>query len=128
MKQLVRQAAAFSSVGVLNSLLGLGVIWLAMMLGMSPTVANVLGYVVGLFVSYLLHRRFTFHGAERSLFQVLRFCAAVAICWGCNITVLLLGIHELGVSPYLMQVAGMVTYSVVFFLLCRAWVFKSISS
>ena len=124
MKQFTRQAAAFGSVGILNTAIGLGVIWFSMLLGATPVVANVLGYAVGLALSFSLNRSFTFRNSERVRPQLLRFAMAFAIAWGCNIAALLAGIHWAGLSAYLMQIGGMVTYTVLFFLLCRSWVFR----
>lgn len=128
MRDALRQALRFGAVGMVNTAVGLGTIWLAMALGAAPLPANALGYGLGLCVSFVLNRSWTFRraGGARAgagLGEAGRFLAAFAIAWSLNLAVLWTLLRVTEVSPYLLQIAAMATYTLAFFLLCRTWVF-----
>ncbi|MEM6488245.1 MAG: GtrA family protein [Pseudomonadota bacterium] len=126
---LVRQAVRFGAVGLVNTAIGLGLIWLAMWLGVPALSANAIGFSVGVLVSFVLNRAWTFRdGAAGALRPPARetaprFLAVFAIAWTLNIAVVWLALRETTISPYYVQLFGMVAYSTVCFLLCRIWVF-----
>lgn len=72
----------FLLVGVLNTLVGAGVMFLLFNVGGWPywpsTAAN---YLVGGVLSFFLNKYFTFQDTERSWAQVGRFALTVAVCW-----------------------------------------------
>lgn len=129
MSSLVRQAVRFGSVGLVNTAVGLSLIWLAMWFGAGPLLANALGYVAGLVVSFNLNRFWTFAGPDKfdtlgdTLAKARRFGGAFAVAWCLNAAVVWTGVQITDISPYLLQIAGMVTYTICFFVLCRIWVF-----
>ncbi len=130
MNGIARQALRFGAVGVLNTGIGLGAIWLAMWVGISPILSNAIGYAIGLVVSFSLNRNWTFRrddgseGAPTVLSDMTRFAAAFLASWLLNISVVWTGLQLTEISPYLLQIAGMLTYTVSFFLFCRIWAFK----
>lgn len=115
-------ALRFSVVGVVNTLVGFGAIAGASLLGASPLAANVLGYAVGLVVSYTLNSRYTFKRREAGVATVLRYLAAFGGAFGLNIVVVLCA-SSLDIPRVAASVAGVPVYMVVFFLTCRYWVF-----
>lgn len=130
MRDALRQALRFGAVGMVNTAVGLGTIWGAMALGAAPLPANAIGYGVGLCVSFLLNRAWTFRRAAAgrgggTLGEAGRFLAAFALAWSLNAGVVWALLRITAISPYLLQVAGMATYTITFFLLCRAWVFAA---
>ena len=72
MRVLIFQFLRYSLVGLLNTALGLLVIWGLMLAGFGPYSANVAGYAVGLVLSFFLNRAWTFH-AQRESWPVARF-------------------------------------------------------
>lgn len=129
MNKALRQASRFLAVGMLNSAIGLTIIWMAMFFGASPLPANAIGYAVGLCVSFVLNKSWTFaNGNEQvqvpTLVAATRFCVAFAISWPLNALVVWLGMAHTNMSPYILQVFGVVTYSVTFFIICKIWVFE----
>ncbi len=71
----------FLLVGVLNTLVGSGVMFLLYNLAHVPYWPSVCAnYVVGSVVSYFLNKYFTFQNRERSWAQVVRFIITVAVC------------------------------------------------
>ena len=69
-------------VGVLNTLVGAGVMFLLFNLaGWAYWTASAANYVVGGVLSYFLNKHFTFQNKERGWAQVGRFALTVAVCW-----------------------------------------------
>ena len=121
----LKQALSFGLVGVVNTAIGFGVITLAQVVfGLHPVPSNVLGYAAGLTNSYLMNRAFTFRGSAHSTGTALRFLLAFGISYGANLVVLL-GLMR--VSPehaLLWQAVAMVTYTAIFFLISKLYVFR----
>lgn len=123
-EELVR-FATFLLVGLCNTAVGLGIAFVALRLGAGDYRANALGYAVGMAVSYLLNRRFTF-AAERGGHgrQAPRFLVAAGLSYLLNLGVIAVG-HRLGLrESMLLQVAAMGAYSLCFYLLSRLFVFR----
>lgn len=121
---LLRQAVTFGLVGLVNTAVGLTVIYVMMFgVGASPVVANMVGYGVGLCVSFTLNSRITFRQGLTVL-SGLRFIAAFAISYFANLVCLVTLIGPGGISPTYAQLGSMVIYTLVFFLLSRFFVFN----
>ena len=122
MKELLRYAA----VGVINTGLGYSVIFACMYgAGLGPVVSNVTGYAVGLAVSYVLNRNFTFRsqGAKRA--EMMRFVAIFALAYLANLGVLVALVHGASVHEGVAQVVSGVVYFGLSYLLNRYYVFRS---
>ena len=123
----VQQAARFGAVGVVNTLVGYGVIYLCMLgLGLSPVVSNVAGYAIGLCCSFMLNRRLTFRSRGSARREAARFLLAFAAAYACNLLVLMFAMRELGVHPVWAQLVAGVAYTAVFFLLSKFFVFNDV--
>jgi len=113
---LTARPVRFALVGVANTLLGLLVIYAAKWVaGLPDFAANLIGYSVGLTVSYFLNARWTFafrgaHGAAAP-----RFVLVIVVAYLANIATVyaLLG---LAINSYIAQAAGIVPYTVVGYL------------
>lgn len=121
MKQLIRYIA----VGMFNTLLGYLVIFGCMYIaGMSPEASNVIGYAVGLMVSYGLNRRFTFNSSQARGKEMIRFVTVFAIAYGLNFAALILLIHNFGLHKGASQVAAGIVYVAASYLMNKYYVFK----
>ena len=118
-----RQLMRFSAVGLLNTAIGLGMISLAMMLGATPTLANVIGYSTALPVSFLLNKTWTFEDQGRSAPQVPRFILIFIIAYGANMLALQVLANGLLINPYVAQFFSACVYSGTFFAGCKMAVF-----
>jgi len=119
---LVSQIARFGAVGICATLTSYLVALLAAGI-VSPFLANGLGYLGGVGVSYFGHRRFTFrsnrrHASAFPRFAVASLCglaasyAALAAALGYGLPIWTALLVSIGVVP------------LVSFLVMRAWVFK----
>lgn len=114
----------FLVVGAGNTLIGLAVISVAQALFDAGNVtANIAGYAVGLTVSFLLNKRwtFSFHGQAGASF--LRFILVFALSYAANLFTVL-ALARVWLLPSLWcQTIGVLPYSTLFYLGCRYWVF-----
>ena len=125
---LGHSALKFAAVGVINTLLCLGVIFgLKSLAGFGDVAANISGYAVGLACSFLLNRRWTFAHHSRLLPTLLRFLLVFLLSYLLNITVVL-GLIRLGCNDYLAHLGGMPLYTLVFYFGCRYFVFAPVAS
>ena len=119
-----RSFARFLAVGVLNTGLGLAVIFAAMALaGWGEVAANVLGYAVGLAVSFVLNRNWSFAHRGAVLPALGRFLAAFLLAYAINLLAVLVLIRGFEVNAYLAQAIGVIPYTLVFFVASRWAVF-----
>lgn len=83
MAKLIDQSIPkFLLVGVLNTLVGAGIMFLLYNVagwGYWPSTAA--NYLVGGILSFFLNKYFTFQNKERSWWQVVKFIITVAVCW-----------------------------------------------
>lgn len=80
-KLLDASVIKFLLVGVINTLVGTGIMFLLYNLAGCPYWPSVCAnYICGGIVSYFLNKYFTFQNKERSLAQVGRFIVTVAAC------------------------------------------------
>jgi putative flippase GtrA len=125
MSGLIRQSLRFGAVGLVNTVIGLMAIYsFIYFFNANPALANAIGYAIGLAVSFILNRFWTF-GDTQAIAKVLpSYLLAAAISYLLNLSVVLLGTYQFGVGPYLVQFFGIGVYTVTMFLGCRWFVFK----
>ena len=126
-----RTVPKFLLVGVVNTLVGAGVMFLLFNLaGWSYWAASAANYLAGGVVSFFLNKYFTFRNKERSWLQVLRFAATVAVCWliayalAKPLVALALAGWEQNLQENLAMVAGMCLYTGLNYLGQRFFAFK----
>lgn len=113
----------FLSVGVLNTLLSIAVIFgLKYFFNTGDVVANAIGYIVGLSCSFVLNKRWTFKHSDRALSAIPKFLLVFAISYLFNIVAVLLLI-KFGSNTYFAHLAGIPIYSILFYLGSRHYVF-----
>jgi putative flippase GtrA len=116
--------AAFSLVGVVNTIVGFSIIFIATTLGASPIWANVFGYGAGLCVSFVLNSRVTFQRRRTGRSTLLRFLCAFAIAFAANITLVWVITHVFALRGPLASLAGAPAFTVIFYVLSECWVFR----
>jgi putative flippase GtrA len=116
----------FLAVGVLNTGVGLSVIYLGMyVLGLGDAAANVAGYAIGIALSFVLNKYWTFSSAGRGAAQFVRFIIVTGCAYGINLAVVLVLIHLFHANRYLAQACGIAPYTIVGYLGSRYFVFRA---
>ena len=115
----------FALVGALNTLVGMGMIFVAWhFFGFSDFAANLTGYAVGFCCSYGLNRLWTFADRGAVSRSLWRFALVCAVAYGANLIVLFAARGAMGPETFLPHVAGSITYTVVGYLGSRHFAFK----
>lgn len=122
--RIAARFAAYSVAGVANAIVGVSAILIAGALGTSAVLANLIGYGLGLIVSFTLNSRITFRGRKVDWVTALRFLAGFGIAFGVNIGVVMGAEHIPGLPKSITSLAGTPAYVVLFFLICEHWVFR----
>lgn len=116
----------FVLTGVLNTLVGLGAIFvLKWWFGLGDTAANLVGYGLGLCVSYLVNSRWTFRYRQSLLAVLPRYAGTIALAYVANLACVHFCIRQLGMNSYLAQACGVVPYAGLSYILLRVWVFAA---
>ncbi|MBM3070999.1 GtrA family protein [Lelliottia sp. RWM.1] len=110
-------------VGLMNTVTTMLIIFILMHSGFSLYVANALGYIVGIMLSFVMNSRFTF-SVDLKLARFLKFLVTVAISYGLNILTIKYTIYFLSFNEYISQFAGMVIYTVACFVINKLWAMK----
>lgn len=125
--RLIARIAAFSLIGLVNSVIGVAVIVIAGLFGASPVLANVAGYGVGLSVSFMLNSKVTFRLRAVNRATGVRFLIAFAVAFVANLAIVKVVTDAFVAHPLLGSLAGTPVYVVLFYALCEYWVFRAIA-
>jgi putative flippase GtrA len=126
MSAVIRQTVRFGAVGLLNTIIGLAAIYsVIFFFGAGPKIANIVGYSIGLILSFFLNRNWTFDQAGTGRERLPAFLVVAGLSYLCNLGAVAVGSYVFGLSPYLAQLLGVGLYTTEMFLGCRMFVFRS---
>ena len=115
--RLGRQLVVFAAVGGCNSAVTLAVIFCAQLIfGLSPVIANAIGYCVGILSSIALNAKLTFQVGRLSPSVILRFAGIFATAYAANASCVY-GLQKS--APVLSHFCGMAVYTTLSFAGCR---------
>ena len=115
----------YAGSGALNTLVGFSAIFLLMALGVSPILANISGYLLGLVLGFFLTKKIVFRSKGHITSEGLRYLGAFLICFVINLFVLEFALSALRWNPVFAQLLAAATYTVIMYLLTRLLVFRS---
>lgn len=120
----VLQFGRFLGVGAVNALVGLLVIFAAKWIfEASDITANLLGYAVGIAISFALNSRWTFDFAGAWKPAFVKFVAVSSVAYAANLLAVLTAIHLFSVNGYLAQTIGIPVYTLITFLASKHLIF-----
>lgn len=123
MTTLYLQFAKYILVGVLNSAVGLLIIYLGMASGLNDVTANAVGYLVGFGISFALNSKWTFR-QSRTTSSMFRFLLVTAVAYATNLCTMLATRDLLHIDHRLAQLAGVVAYTFIGFAGARLYAFR----
>ena len=123
MKAIAGDLARFIAAGLFNTAVGLSVIFLCMAIGIGDVMANVIGFSIGITVSFIVNSRWTFASRGRGRFAILRFAAVTAVAWCANLLALLAVRDLTAFGAYAGQIAGTAVYAAIGFVGMRHFAF-----
>lgn len=120
-----RNQIIYLSVGVLNTAVGYGTIFVLLWLGTIPEVANFIGYLLGFSVSYMLNKTFTFQSSASHKRDLPRFALSMSVAYISQFIVLSFLYRFMECNVYLAQILSGGAYVFVGFMMSSKWAFKS---
>ena len=119
----VKQLIKFSLAGVVNTVVGYAVIAGCMWLGVSPSLSNLCGYLVGLVISFLQQRYWVFESKGRIGHEWLKFVAVFLVSYAANFLTLR-ALLTTPLNPYVAQLFACAVFTLVNFVLNSRFVFS----
>ena len=124
-KTHIPKLGRFLSVGVLNLLVGLLVIYACKwFFDVGDAAANAIGYAAGLTTSFTLNSRWTFAYRGPALPALIKFLLVAAVAYGMNLLTVLVLIHYAGMNGYIAQALGIPPYTLTTYLASKFIVFR----
>lgn len=120
-----RVLARFVLVGIGNTALGLGVIFIAKQF-VPDLIANIIGYFVVVPISFLTHRDLSFQDKGNRLAAFGRYLPVIGVGYTANLALLTI-LLSLGANPYLAQACAIGVHVCVTYSLSRMLVFLNFS-
>jgi putative flippase GtrA len=115
----------FVLVGLLNTATGLIVIYfMIFVFGIHDLLANVIGYAVGISVSFLLNARWTFSFRGQFGSAAVRFAATNLVGYFANLATVSFFLYALRFDSSVAQATGVLPYALVTYLGSKYFVFR----
>jgi putative flippase GtrA len=109
--------------GLINTIIGLGLIYTFMYFNFNNYMANFLGYIFGLIFSFILHKKYTFKNNEKTTNkQIYTFVVIFLIAYSVNIIILYSSLFY--ITEYIAQLLAICGYVSVSYLLNKTMTFK----
>lgn len=129
--KLINQFIKFGLVGAVNTILSYAITNIGFyVLGMHEQLSNLIAFVITVFISFLLNRKFVFNEQEANetswIKQLIKVYASYSIT-GLFLTALLLYFEEtiLGVPHYIATLMNLIVTIPLNFILNKLWAFKN---
>lgn len=124
MTVLLQQSLRFAIVGLVNTAIGVAVIYTIMFFFQTgPVIANVIGYAIGIAISFALNRAWTFNNSRPIVHVLPKYFLVVVVCYTLNLGVVLAATSHFLINGYVAQLIGMAIYTTCMFFGCRLFVF-----
>ncbi len=122
-KQFIQHLYRYLGIGVINTIVGYGLIFGLMFFGFNPFVSNFIGYLIGIAVSYYLNKRFNFKSNKSHKEAFPKFFASLFVAYLANLIVLTVSIKIFLIDKYVSQIIAGVIYVGIGFLGSKYFVF-----
>jgi putative flippase GtrA len=94
------------------------------LLELSPIVSNVLGYFIGVSISFILHRMFTFRSKGKPFRELVRFLIVFIVAFSINLLILNGLLKFTNINVALNQVISSFFYIVISYGMNKYFVFE----
>lgn len=119
---MLKQFFTYNAVGLVNTFVGFGIIFMLMLMGFSPVLSNAIGYTIGAMFSFYLNSYYTFKLKNHTFSTMIKFFGVLGIAYGLNL--LILQIFLSLVNAYMAQIIAGIVYTLSAFVLMKIFVFK----
>lgn len=123
-KERIKTFLKYLFVGFINTIVGFGLIFILMFIGISPELSNFIGYMVGIVVSYTLNKIYTFKSKAHPKKEFPRFILSLLAAYCLNFLTLMFCIRIIHISSYISQIISGAVYTTSGFLFVKIFAFK----
>ena len=123
-KNEIKFNARYGFSGILNSLVGIGTIWVLTVIGIMPVVANVVGFSVGMIFAFLISKKFVFKSQGRFSSEAIKYVVVFIASYLINIAVLQICISIFLINVLSSQGIAIFCYVISMYLALRLYVFR----
>tara|TARA_Y100001968_G_scaffold161221_1_gene147460 strand:+ start:277 stop:651 length:375 start_codon:yes stop_codon:yes gene_type:complete len=122
---MLGELARYASAGFINTLAGYTtILFFQNILNLNPQLSNLLGYICGLFVSFILNKVLVFKRKNgNKLIFFIKFLQAFIFCYLINLKSLNWLLRN-DIEPSVSQAIAMISYSIFFYFICKYYVFN----
>jgi putative flippase GtrA len=120
----LQKISRFIMVGMISNGIGYGVYLLITWLGVPYKIAMTLLYCVGVTMSYVGNRKFTFASTQQIRLTLVKFIVSYAIGYVLQYTILHILVDEFLIFHAYAQLCGSIVVAVYLFSMLRFFVFK----
>lgn len=114
----------YACAGGLNAVVGLGSIFVLMWIGLSPILANIIGYLLSLMLAFFTAKKFVFRSAGKVRSESIRYLIAFSLSFLCNLGMLHISLEILMLPTGVAQLIAISSYVVTMYLISRIFVFS----
>ena len=111
-------------VGIINTIVGYGIIFFLMFASISPEISNIIGYVIVILVSYALNKIYTFQSKAHPKKEFPKFVLSLLASYTLNFLTLILCIHIFKINPYISQIISGAVYTISGFVFLKYFAFR----
>ena len=101
----------YAGIGVINTVVGYGLIFTLMFFGINPFLSNGISYAVGIMISYILNRNFNFRSEKSTRETFPKFVGVLLIAYLLNLAALFVSLTILHINKYIAQLIAGVFYT-----------------
>lgn len=117
----------FLLTGAANTLLGLGIIYALKLVGMHDVPANLLGYALGIWISYAMHAAWSFEYRGSIRAALPRYVLVTVLAYLANLATVSVALYGWGLNGYVAQACGIPPYALVAYLGSKLYVFRRVA-
>ena len=112
-------------IGVFNTIIGYGVIFILMAFGIIPEIANIIGYIIGILVSYALNKFYTFKTKSKSKKEFFRFIVSMICAYLINLFVLIVLYRYFHIDKYIATIIASIFYTLSGYVFSKYFAFRT---
>ena len=112
-------------IGVFNTIIGYGIIFILMAFGIIPEIANIIGYIIGILVSYALNKFYTFKTKSKSKKEFFRFIVSMICAYLINLFVLIVLYRYFHIDKYIATIIASIFYTLSGYVFSKYFAFRT---
>lgn len=124
--ETIKQAIKYGVVGVMNTLITASVIWIfTKVFYVSDELSNAIGYIAGVFNSFIWNKQWTFQSSQAWWSSAIRFGVVFGICYALQLSLFIfLKSRITSIDTYYLQLVCMAFYTIINFLVNKFYTFR----